>query len=362
MSETNTSAADRGTTQNQTRATSATRAVEQTTTTKKTSAPTTSKPAGLRAKTPVEKYGQLSVKQGRLVDKNGNPVQLRGISTHGLQWFPQYVNESLFRYLRDEFCVDVIRLAMYTADGGYIDNPNVMTDVMYGVNICLKLGLYVIIDWHILNDNDPLLHMDEAKLFFAEMAEKYAGKPNIIYEICNEPNDGDWGVQGNKKVNWSDNIKPYAEEMIPLIRRYEPNNIIVVGTPSWSSRPDIVLTNPLDTALQKNVMYTFHFYAGSHTMAEFQGLLEACIAHKLPIFVTECGTSDINGKIPVKLPESDAWYDFLDKNGISYVFWCLCPNGGPLNANASFTGNWSTSDLNEQGLYWKARLRAPYEK
>ncbi|MBE0344421.1 1,3-beta-glucanase, partial [Paenibacillus sp. 28ISP30-2] len=42
--------------------------------------------------TPVERYGQLSVKNGKLVDKTGKPVQLKGISSHGVQGFGDLVN------------------------------------------------------------------------------------------------------------------------------------------------------------------------------------------------------------------------------------------------------------------------------
>ncbi len=64
--------------------------------------------------------GRLSVKGTQLVDERGEAVQLKGISTHGIAWFPQYVNEELFGELHREWDVNVIRLAMYTAEsGGY---------------------------------------------------------------------------------------------------------------------------------------------------------------------------------------------------------------------------------------------------
>jgi endoglucanase len=50
--------------------------------------------------------------------------------------------------------------------------------------------MYVIVDWHILSDGNPLANEDAAKAFFAEVSERYKGSPNVIYEICNEPNGG----------------------------------------------------------------------------------------------------------------------------------------------------------------------------
>lgn len=40
------------------------------------------------ASSAVGKYGNLRLVGNQLSDKNGQPVQLRGISAHGLQWFP----------------------------------------------------------------------------------------------------------------------------------------------------------------------------------------------------------------------------------------------------------------------------------
>lgn len=68
----------------------------------------------------VKEHGKLSVKGTQLVDKNGNNFQLKGMSTHGLSWFPGFVNENAFKTLRDDWNTNVVRLAMYTAEyGGY---------------------------------------------------------------------------------------------------------------------------------------------------------------------------------------------------------------------------------------------------
>ena len=39
--------------------------------------------------------------------------------------------------------------------------------------MAISLDLYVIIDWHILSDNNPNIHKEEAKAFFTEMAIEY---------------------------------------------------------------------------------------------------------------------------------------------------------------------------------------------
>ena len=64
--------------------------------------------------TPVSSHGKLSVSGTQLVDRYGQPFQIRGVSTHGLQWFSQYNNKEAYRTLRDDWKANCIRLAMYT--------------------------------------------------------------------------------------------------------------------------------------------------------------------------------------------------------------------------------------------------------
>ncbi len=104
-------------------------------------------------------YGPLQVIGTSLCDSEGNPVQLKGISTHGLAWFPDYVNEALFKELHEQWNVNVIRLAMYTGEyGGYCtggDQGQLKQLIRDGVEYASGQNMYVIIDWHILSERDP---------------------------------------------------------------------------------------------------------------------------------------------------------------------------------------------------------------
>lgn len=154
--------------------------------------------------TPVAKHGKLRVNGTNIVDKNGENFQLKGVSTHGLQWFPQYVNQEAFTYMRDEWGINAIRLAMYSDPNvGYTKSLHEIVD--NGVEYAKNAGIYVIIDWHILSDGNPNTNKSSAIEFFKEMTSKYKDYDNVIYEICNEPN-GD--------VQWERDIKPYAQDVI----------------------------------------------------------------------------------------------------------------------------------------------------
>jgi endoglucanase len=145
-------------------------------------------------------HGKLSVSGANLVDKNGEKFQLYGMSTHGIGWFPQYVNHEALKTLRENWNTNCIRIAMYTAENsGYCttgNKENLKKLIKNGVDWATELGMYVIIDWHVLNDNpsdrskngDPNFYIEEAKEFFAEMSALYKDRDNVLYEICNEPN------------------------------------------------------------------------------------------------------------------------------------------------------------------------------
>lgn len=299
----------------------------------------------------VKDHGKLSVNGTQLVDINGNNFQLKGMSTHGLAWFPGFVNENAFKTLRDDWNTNVIRLAMYSGEnGGYCTGGNkeeLKALIDKGVQAAAKLGMYVIIDWHVLGDQNPQTYKSEAKAFFEEMSSKYKNYDNVIYEICNEPNGS---------ATWDGDIKPYAEEIIPVIRKNAPDSVIIVGTPTWSQDIDKAAANPLK---EKNVLYALHFYAATHTDWLRQRLTD-CYNKGLPVFVSEFGTCDASGGGSNDFGQSKQWLTLLDKYGISYCNWNLAnknETSSALRESASADGNWSSGDYSEAGAWIRKWFR-----
>lgn len=302
-------------------------------------------------KTVVERYGHLKVAGTNLCNEEGKPVQLRGMSSHGLQWYGKYCNEDVLRFLRDDWNVQLWRCAMYVTEGGYAQAKRIKFTVIDGVDAAIKLGMYVIIDWHVLNDRDPLLYKEKAEEFFEEMSSKYGNVSNVIYEICNEPN-------GNA-VTWEGNIKPFAESIIPIIRKNSPDSIIIVGTPRWSSDLESAWKSPIEG--QKNIMYTRHFYAGSTQESGRKNIKDA-ISHGLAVFVTEWGTTLNSGDGGVFEKETLEWVDFMEKNNISWANWSVNNKGedsGVLkyNKDKGAVGDWKDEDLSQSGLLLRGILR-----
>ena len=300
------------------------------------------------ATTPVKKNGRLSVKGTRLVNSQGKAVVLKGVSTHGINWFPQYVNKAAFKTLRDNWGVNCIRLAMYTEEyNGYCSGGNqaeLRKLINNGVKYATELGMYVIIDWHILSDGNPVKNKKQAMSFFKYMAKKYKNQNNIFYEICNEPNgDTSWNT-----------IKSYASSVIKIIRKYDKKNIILVGTPTWSQDVDVAADSPIKG--YSNIMYTFHFYAATHSDS-YRQKVQAAIQKGLPVFVSEFGISESSGNGRIDKNEANKWMQFLKKNKISYVCWSLCNKNEScslLKSSCSRTGNFKKSDLSQAGLWYKS--------
>lgn len=256
----------------------------------------------------------LHVKGSHLLDENNEPIVLQGSSTFGLNYMPETVNENMFEFLREEMDSEVIRLAMYTAgDNGYCTggDQNALKSLIHkGVKLAMVTDQYAVIDWHILSDGNPLTYVEESKKFFDEMSAVYAGNPGVIYEICNEPN-------GN--ITWQD-VKEYAEQVIPVIQKNDPDALILVGTPQWSQKETEAAADPLD--LHGNIMITVHFYAATHG----QDLLDQMNqAYELgvPVFVSEFGISEASGNGRLDSDMADQWFESMNKDKISRIAWAV---------------------------------------
>ena len=305
--------------------------------------------------TPYGQHGALHVENGKLTGADGNTVQLYGMSTHGIAWFPQYINYDSFRTLRDDWNTNCIRLAMYTAEyGGYCaggDKEQLKQLVRDGVSYATELGMYVIVDWHILSDCDPNQNKDEAIAFFREMSEAFADNDNVLYEICNEPNSG---------TSW-DSIKSYAEEVIPVIREQKPDAVILVGTPTWSQEIDKAAASPLTF---DNVMYTLHFYAGTHK-DDLRNRLETCAQNNLPVFVSEFGMCDASGNGTNDFDSTTKWLDLLNKYQISFCCWNLAnkdESSSVFKAASTALSDWTDEDFNESGRWIRDYFRKMPQK
>lgn len=296
-------------------------------------------------------HGALKVDGVNLVDQNGDPIQLYGMSTHGIAWFPQFVSRDSFQTLRDDWNTNCVRLAMYTHEyNGYCsggDQDYLKSLVRTGVDAATELGMYVIIDWHILQEQDPNVYKQQSLDFFKEMSETYADHTNVLYEICNEPNG---------YASW-DSVKSYAEEVIPVIRANDPDAVIIVGTPTWSQDIDKAQANPLD---EENILYALHFYAGTHKDVLWNRL-DSCVQNGLPVFVSEFGMCDASGNGANDFNSTQSWFDVIEKYNISFCCWNLAnkdESSSVFKPSCTKVSDWTEEDLSESGKWIRDYFRS----
>ncbi|MGH3734661.1 MAG: cellulase family glycosylhydrolase [Micromonosporaceae bacterium] len=319
-----------------------------------TASPTTSPPPPT-GDTPAEINGQLTVCGVKLCNRYGNPIQLRGMSSHGIQWYHQCLPDAALDALANDWNADVMRISMYIQEGGYETNPRLYTDRVHAlIEEATARGMYAIVDWHMLNPGDPYYNLSRAKTFFTEIAQRHNNKTNLLYEIANEPSG----------VSWS-RIRGYANELIPVIRQHDPETPVLVGTRGWSSLgvsdgsdESEIVASPVSAS---NIMYVFHFYAASHR-DEYLGVLSRA-ADRLPVFVTEFGTQNYAGEGANDFAMSQRYLDLMASKKISWVNWNFSDDhrsGAVFKTGTCPGGPYAgTGPLKEAGVWIRDRIRTP---
>lgn len=317
------------------------------------------------SQTPVGKHGKLHLKKVAgygnapvIVDKNDNPYQLRGASSHGIQWEVgyNYVNKGAMQSLRDEWGVNLFRMACYVTQDGYTVGAQSRMDqkIEEGVQAAKELGMYVIVDWHIHAEN-PHTTKSWAKDFFKKYATKYKDYDNVIFEICNEPTNVQWYTGGGN------DLYSYCKEIAGIIRDCGSDALIVCGTNTWSQDVEDVAKKPLKDDGFEDILYTFHFYSGSH-YADKMAKVKTATADGTPIFVTEFGICDASGNGGFDTANADAWIKLCDSYNISYACWSFCNKGESasyLSTSCSkTTGGYVASDLATTGIWLVNTYRA----
>jgi len=272
---------------------------------------------------PVSHYGKLQVRAGTpFIDgiKAGGEtiklVQIRGVSfgwsNTGWESSRFFNAEAVERMVKD-WKAEVIRAPYgstslaFSSDDAAANRSRVETVV----DAAIQNGVYVIIDWH---SHSAQNEVEKSKDFFEHMANKYGSYDNVIFELYNEPTGADWPT-----------IKTYAEAIIPVIRNHS-SNLILVGTPNYSQKIEDVVA-----IKDPNLGYVVHFYAASHPVSAWRDNISKALTNKLPIFVTEYGTTHADGGDPNSqsgnhynshnATRTDEWHSFMDSKKISSVAW-----------------------------------------
>ena len=293
---------------------------------------------------PVKRWGQLQVQGTQLCDQQGNPVVLRGVSLGWHNIWPRFYNKKVVRTLKNDWNATVVRAAMgvTTVEDNYLDNPSFAIEcVEKVVKAAIKEDIYVIIDWHAHE-----MHTQEAKAFFAQMAQKYGKYPHAIYELYNEPVEDSW-----------ESLKQYASEIITEIRKYDPDNIILMGCPHWDQDVHVVAESPLRGF--SNIMYPLHYYASTHK-EYLRDRMEDAVKRGIPIFVSESGVTEASGNGVIDPESQQLWLDRMEKLKISWLCWSLSDKDescSMLLPRATATGPWPEDVIKRSGKMVREYLK-----
>lgn len=312
------------------------------------------------AATAVEIHGKLSIADGRVVDQAGKPLSLAGPSLFwgNKGWADrashtpdEYYNPAVVAYMRREWNTPIIRIAMGAGTrGGYIEDPQGRWEKITAVaDAAIAEGMYFIVDWH---EHAAEKYPDEAVAFFENVAERYGEHDNLIYEIYNEPLN---------TTDWESVIKPYSERVIAAIRAIDADNLIVVGTQTWSQDVDKAADSPIEGF--DNLVYAMHFYAGTHKQS-LRDKTAYAISKGLPIMVTEWGSVNANGDGGPDIASTKEWMAFLRKHQLTHLNWSLHSKeegASILAPGASPDAKWTDADFTASGKLARDIIRDWHE-
>ena len=298
----------------------------------------TAKTASAEAADSVSTFvSPLHVSGTALLNAAGDTMVLNGPSLGWHSNWGRFYNEGTVKALKEKWGANITRAAIGAhpsgdcVNGYSVDSVNAVNLAMKVIDAAIANDMYVICDWHSHNNT-----LADAKNFFTVITEKYGDKPNILYEIWNEPLD----------IPWQE-IRDYAAEVIPVIRKNAPGAVIIVGTPKWDQDVDIAAENPVDAP---NLLYSLHYYAGTHKDWN-RDKAQKAIDAGLPLFISECGSMDHTGDGPIDYESWQAWMDFADSNNLSVLMWDIADKNetcSMISATASDNGmEWKEDDLKE---------------
>jgi endoglucanase len=282
-------------------------------------------------------HGKLSVRGNKIVDQQGNPTTLHGMSLYcWAEGGTKFYNRSAINHLVQDWKCTVIRIPILP--GAYKANPaREIKKVKTVMDACVANGVYGIVDWHAMEgaQND----VASARAFFSAVATAYGRTANIMYEPWNEPVREPWPV-----------IKAYHEAIITAIRAIDPEGIIICGNRKYDENCAEAAADPI--TISGNIAYSIHFYASTHRQwLRDDGAL--ALSKGVALFATEYGTTQASGNGPCDPAETQLWWNWLDANNVGCANWsvaALAETSAAFQPGTPATGPWSDAMLKPSGL------------
>jgi len=291
----------------------------------------------------------LNVDGNLMKDTSGNLVTLRGVSIIA----PEY---ALGNPMNPKTPAEYIAWLADPTRGWYsgilripVCGLNITPALAYNfinplVQQAISLGLYVIIDFHNVTDyGNNGTSQTTVMNFWKYFAPRYADSSNVLFEVFNEPvKPADWN-------QWKSFIQP----VVNAIRAVAPKNIILMGSPQWSTYCNYAVSSPITGA---NIVYVFHIYPNQGTPTST--LLDSKFgnaANSIPIMITEFGWNQDSGYSDgITYGKTSNWgkpfRTYMDAHPtISWVNWVFDNYWMP----SIFDQNWGLMSDENQGEFIK---------
>lgn len=264
---------------------------------------------------------------------NGEPILFSGVAMGDPHDRAVNYNRSgLADYaaIKNDWQANVVRLSVHPGVflNDWVRGKKILEDE---VKVARGLGLFVIIDWHVIGEPNgwykPMTadkrqyyiynsDFGAVKRFWQYAAGKFKDDRGIIFELWNEP------VNEKNNLNWGE-LKPYLAELIELIRNAGSQNVILAPAVNWGYDLRGIKADPLNG---QNIAYSWHVYNNGSALsreAALDGLNKI-----YPVFITEWG-SNSDKDFGFSLKSGKNVYGYLEsvKNliisqSLSHTAWC----------------------------------------
>ena len=316
--------------------------------------------AGAPLQSPASKALPLvSVKGTRFVVASGDTVVFRGLAISDPDKIENQGRWNKNHFVRvKEMGATVVRIPVHPVAWRERTPAKYLQLLDQAVAWCTELGMYVMIDWHSIGNlkmglfQDPMYITTEQETyeFWRTISRHFKGHNTpAFYELFNEPTlfSGQLG-----RMSWSE-WKTINENMITVIRAFDPEKIILVAGLDWAYDLTPLLIEPIDAP---DICYVSHPYPHKRTKP-FEPKWEenfGFAASRYPVVVTEFSFTLGNEGIADNGEYGRAIINYMEAKGMSWIGWVFDPEWNPR-----LIESWDTYKLTEAGTFFKQALQVP---
>jgi mannan endo-1,4-beta-mannosidase len=272
----------------------------------------------------------LRVSGGRLVEANGTPFVMRGVS-HPHVWYTSQT--SSFANI-GALGANTVRVVL---GSGQRWGPS--QDVGNVIDMCKAARLICVLEVHDttgFGEEGAAATLDQAVSYWISVQDQLVGEENYaIINLGNEP------IGNNNAAQWT----TATRNAITRMRNAGFDHTLMVDAPNWGQDWQFVMRDNaasiFNSDVDRNTVFSVHMYGVFDTAAEVTNYMQAFQTAGLPLVVGEFGHNHSDGN-----PDEDTIMAQAQSRGIGYIGWSWSGNSGGveyLDMVTNFNPNQLTS-------------------